>query len=110
MPAPQSPEYPRVCVRTTDNYFLVATSRSFRVGSREYALFDDYSCLEPRILDEGSQVYIYDRSAWGANGDTDIIDYIKDVIGPGIGGIMLEPIAIPSALTMHPYAYEVAGV
>ncbi|HVV67302.1 MAG TPA: hypothetical protein VHB72_04545 [Candidatus Saccharimonadales bacterium] len=107
---PGTHEYPHVCVRTTDHYFLVATSQPFEENTQERLLFDEFSCQEPRTLSEGSQVYIYDRAAWGANGDTDVIDYIKDVIGPGIGGIMLEPIAVPSALTMQPYTYEAVGV
>jgi hypothetical protein len=102
-------EYPHVCVRTTDSYLLVATSMPFEEGSPEYELFNEFSCREPRTLKEGSQVFMYDRNAWGATGDSDVVDYIKDVIGPGVGGIMLEPIATPAELTLHPHAYETVG-
>lgn len=84
---------------------MVASSRPFEKGSEAYALFDEFSCRDSRTLSEGSQVFIYEREAWGSDGEEDVIEYLK-AVGRQAGGIMLESVVIPSSLTIRPLALD----
>ncbi len=91
-PMSESPALRTICVTETSQKFFVAVRQPFDEGSQGY---DGLDCFAERVrvLDEGSQVFVYDRDDFGMQRDLqaeNLREHIEDIAAE-VGSIALYP-------------------
>lgn len=90
--ASEHPPLRTICVSETAGKFFVAVKEPFEEGGQGY---DGLDCFAEKVcvLEEGSQIFVYDRNDFGTRRDLqagNLREYIEDVAAE-VGGIALYP-------------------
>lgn len=105
--ASHNPEQQRLmCIRKTDEHFMLAVSEPFAVGTDAYEELDMLA-TDVRELDGGSQVFIYPRSNFGFNGGSPKHEFRQFAweAAKDIGNVALDTVLTPVHAKIQPHNF-----
>lgn len=85
-----------MCIRETDQNFYAAVKREFYRQDEGFRRLD-FLASSVHLLDEGSQIFVFDRENFGWSGDSpeaEFLEHIKTTVKE-IGGIALDSKLLP---------------